>query len=637
MVALSGIAGIFHLDGRPTDPVVLSRMTRAIAHRGPDGVRQWFDGAVGLGHLHLQTSLESRREMQPLASQNGNFCVALDGRIDNRTELRKALVSKGFDGDEPGDAGLVLRAYACWGEECPGRLMGDFSFAIWDSRQKQLFCARDHLGMRPFYYYHSASLFAFGSEIRAVLAVDAVPRRLNESRVVDYLVDELERDDKESTFYQGVRRLPAGHSLTVGPTHFKIRDYWDLKAPPELKLASWQEYGEAFRAVFVEAVRCRLSSTHRVGSTLSGGLDSSSVVCTTRELLSAELGEPLHTISLVDADESKCGETPYIKEVLRGGGLVPHIIRSDELWDLENAMADSDEPFEISHYFPNWFAFAAAKQAGVRVLLTGISGDHIIPPPTYMSTLLRSLNWKTLAGVVSYFHRITEEPRWRILARYGVAPIMPHLLYEGLRRVARGRGTRAADENCLLNPAFAARLGVSERLECCRLQKRNAAVLAKEGGTLHSECFRSGDFPFFFEQTDRMAASNGVEARHPFSDPRIIEFFLSLPVRMKCHVPLPKMVIREGMRGILPELVRLRTRYAHPGQAFLSALLNKYSSIPSGVLAPAAEYASIQALVREAELTPGQGWSLWRVLNLAVWMKATGLYQAENTENLEES
>ncbi len=208
------------------------------------------------------------------------------------------------------DAELVLRAYECWGEDCPNRLLGDFAFAIWDARNQRLFCARDYVGVKPFYYHRSASFFAFGSEIRAVLALDAVPRRLNESRLADFLVEELDREDEESTFYQDVQRLPAGHSLTVSPGRFAVRDYWNLKAPPVLKLGSLREYGEAFREIFVDAVRCRLRSTHPVGSTLSGGIDSSSVVCTIRELLAAELKEPLHTISLVDADESKMRRDP---------------------------------------------------------------------------------------------------------------------------------------------------------------------------------------------------------------------------------------------------------------------------------------------------------------------------------------
>ena len=157
---------------------------------------------------------------------------------------------------EPTNVGEKSAPTGCW---------GDFAFAIWDARKQQLFCARDYVGVKPFYYYRSGSLFAFGSEIRAVLAPDTVPRRLNESRLADFLIEELDREDEESTFYQDVQRLPAGHSLTVGPGRFALRDYWDLKAPPVLKLGSLREYGEAFREIFVEAVRCRLRSSHPWG------------------------------------------------------------------------------------------------------------------------------------------------------------------------------------------------------------------------------------------------------------------------------------------------------------------------------------------------------------------------------------
>jgi asparagine synthase (glutamine-hydrolysing) len=289
---MSGIAGFYNLDGRPAESSFLERMTETIVHRGPDGTGRWINGPVGFGNLMLQTTPELANEKQPLTNENATLCLTMDGRIDNRLELRGTLESKGFPCRDTTDAELVLRAYECWAEDCPRQFLGDFAFAIWDTRKQQLFCARDHVGVRPLYYHCSGSLFAFGSEIRAILALPTIPRRLNESRVVDFLVEELDREDEESTFYQDVLRLPAGHSLTVGPGRFALRDYWDLNAPPILKLKSLMEYGEAFREVFVEAVRCRLRSTHPVGSTLSGGLDSSSVVCTTRELLASELREP---------------------------------------------------------------------------------------------------------------------------------------------------------------------------------------------------------------------------------------------------------------------------------------------------------------------------------------------------------
>jgi len=627
---MSGITGIYNLDGRPADPVFLRRMTEAVAHRGPDGIRHWIDGPIGLSHLMLQTTPESVHEEQPLTNRDATLCLTMDGRIDNRLELRHTLESSGFPPRDDTDAELVLRAYECWAEDCPGRLLGDFAFGIWDARKKQLFCARDYVGVRPFYFYRSASLFAFGSEIRAILALEMIPRRLNESKVVDFLVGELAREDEESTFYQDVLRLPAGHCLIVGPGQFALRDYWDLKAPSTLRLASLQEYGEAFRTVFVEAVRCRLRSIHPVGSTLSGGLDSSSVVGTTRELLASELKEPLHTISLVDADESKCGETPYIREVLRGGWVTPHIVRSDQVSAMTEQMMGSDEPLEMACYFPNWFGFAATNKAGVRVLLDGISGDHITPHFAYLATLVRSLKWNTVAEELSFSSKVYGEPRLTNLIHFGIAPIMPGL-FVALRWLVRGRRTPIFPENSLINRDFALQMGVLERLD---LSRRNLWNAARDIGTLHSWCFTSAVLPVFFEQSGRLAATMGVEPRHPFSDRRIIEFFLSLPLEMKTYSPLPKRVIRAGMKGVLPEVVRCRTSFAHPGQAFLSSLLSRHSELLQPApfrqaLSSVQRYVNLDAVdVARSGLATGSPEarnSVWQLLTLALWLGSRNL------------
>ncbi len=627
---MSGIAGFYNLDGHPAESSLLERMTETIVHRGPDGRRHWTDGPVGFGHLNLQTTSESVNEKQPITNKDATLCLTMDGRIDNRLKLRNTLDSKGFPCRDATDAELVLRAYECWAEDCPRRFLGDFAFAIWDTRKKQLFCARDHVGVRPFYYHRSASLFAFGSEIRAVLALEAVRRRLNESRVVDFLVEELDREDEESTFYRDVSRLPAGHSLTIGRDRFTLRDYWDFEAPPVLKLGSLREYGEAFREVFVNAVRCRLRSTHPVGSTLSGGLDSSSVVCTARELLASELQEPLHTISLLDADESKCGETPYIREVLRGGRVTPHIVRSDEVSAMTEQMRGSDEPFEIAGYFPNWFGFAAANQAGVRVLLDGISGDHITPPYSYLSTMVRSFKWRAVFRELSYSSRVYGDPRLPNLMRFGIGPIAPGL-FVALRWLARGRGTAPYPKDSLIDHDFAVRMRILDRLE---LRRRTLWRAARNIETLHFWSFTCGVLPGFFEQSSRMAATVRVEPRHPFSDRRVIEFFLSLPLEMKTYGPLPKRVIRAGMEGILPELVRCRTSYAHPGQAFQSSLLNRHAELLRPVvfketLGPVRPYVNLKvaesARNSAAIGSPEACSSVWKLLNLALWLGSRNL------------
>ena len=163
-----------------------------------------------------------------------------------------------------GDAGLALAAYLEWGEGCVEHFLGDFAFAVWDPRHRRLFCARDHMGMRQLIYHHSPGrFFAFATEPRAILVLPQVPYRINEARIADYLVEELEGIDKTSTFFEEVYRLPPAHTLTVTPEGMRQRRYWALEAGPELRLASDDEYAEAFLEVFTEAVRCRLARSAR--------------------------------------------------------------------------------------------------------------------------------------------------------------------------------------------------------------------------------------------------------------------------------------------------------------------------------------------------------------------------------------
>src|SRR3989441_8528576 len=258
------------------------------------------------------------------------MCVlTADARIDNRAELLAALGR----GVEATDAELILGAYQRWGERAPEHLLGDFAFAIWDGRREVLFCARDHFGVKPFYYHHAPGrLFAFGSEIKALLALAEVPRRLNETRVADYLVPLLE--DKEITFYEEIVRLPPAHRMTVSRDGMRIEQSWALDPTREIRLKSDAEYAAAFREIFTEAVRCRLRSAFPVGSMLSGGLDSSSIVCVARKLLAEDGGGKLHTFSAIFPDVPECDEREYIEAVLGGHGVKPHYVRGDRLSPL---------------------------------------------------------------------------------------------------------------------------------------------------------------------------------------------------------------------------------------------------------------------------------------------------------------
>jgi asparagine synthase (glutamine-hydrolysing) len=373
---MSGIAGIYYLDGRPVERTDVQRMVDSIAHRGPDGCGVWTDGSVGLGHRMLWTTPESLHEKLPLSNKTGDLTITADARIDNRDELILVLNFNGRPRETITDSELILTAYEKWGDKCPEKLLGDFSFAIWDKRKQTVFCARDHMGVKPFYYYHSDNVFVFASEIKALLSLSEVPRYLNEVKVADYLMSTLE--DKTNTFYKKIFRLPPAHLKTADNKRIPVQPYWSLDPLRELKLSSDEEYAEAFRNLFKKSVHCRLRSAFPIGSMLSGGLDSSSIVCMARHLLSQNGGGKLHTFSAVFDDVPECDERQFINTVLIQGGLEPHYIQADRispLVDLDHVFYHQDEPFYAPNLFIDWRLCGAAQKHGIRVLLDGTDGD----------------------------------------------------------------------------------------------------------------------------------------------------------------------------------------------------------------------------------------------------------------------
>ena len=240
---MSGIAGIYNRDGRDINPELLSRMTDAIAQRGLDGSGKWINGPVGLGHQMLWTTPESTLEKQPLCDDTATRCLTFDGRIDNRKELRTSLKTQGVMLRTDTDAEIVLRAYECWGSACPNRILGDFAFAVWDAPHRRLFCARDILGMRPFYYYADNHAFLFASELQQLLQIPSIPREPNEGMIGEYLVSAV--NNKNETLYKGIFRLPPAHFLIITPDRIQRVRNLPLTTSPSQTWVGWTEMKSA--------------------------------------------------------------------------------------------------------------------------------------------------------------------------------------------------------------------------------------------------------------------------------------------------------------------------------------------------------------------------------------------------------
>ena len=319
-----------------------------LEHSGPEGTGTRQDGPVGLGRTLLATTPELLIERQPFRHAESRCVIAADVRLDNREELHDALgIHRPLD--SVGDAELIIAAYLAWGEGCPNRLLGDFAFALWDGRQQQLFCARDHFGMRPFYYHHAAGKrFLIASEARAVLVSPRVPYRINKGRIADFLVPQLEWIDYTSTFFEDVYRLPPGHMAVVTRDRLVTEEYWRPAPGSELGPMSDDDYREGFLEVFTRAVECRLRApSAKIGSMLSGGMDSGSVVVVAKDLLGSAGDGLLKTLSATRRRFDDCAESRAIRTAVAIPSLSPTLVYLEDVGDnFDSLICGNAEPFD---------------------------------------------------------------------------------------------------------------------------------------------------------------------------------------------------------------------------------------------------------------------------------------------------
>ncbi len=670
---MSGIAGIYYLDGRTVNREELGRMVDILAHRGPDNSDIWSEESVGLGHRMLWTTPESLLEKLPLVDQTGDLVITADARIDNREELIAALELTDRPVEKITDSQLILFAYEKWGESCVGHLLGDFAFAIWDQRQQILFCARDHFGVKPFYYYYKAGqTFIFASEIKALVCLPEVPKRLNEVRIADYLA--LMMEDKSITSYQGILRLPPAQTLTVSYGRgIRLRSYWSLNPSYELRLNSNQEYADAFKEIFTEAVRCRVRSAFPVGSHLSGGLDSSSVTCIARELLPQKAGSGLHTFSNVFDDVPECDERPFINAILAQGGLIPHYVHADQfgpLSDWKHFFQYEDEALIGPSAFLPWGLNRATQQQGVRICLDGFDGDTTVSHgAVYFTELARKGQWVTFAteanatskhfdtsplGILShyglmYLEELARQWRWVAFARaaneinqhfkvsrqtlflhHGLKALAPQSVRQVWRSLRGGNNVNSVPS--LINPSFAHQIGLNDRIQTFDLpQSPPSTVREDQWRTL-----TSGLFALTLELVDRSAAAFSIESRHPFMDKRLIEFCLALPPEQKLDQGWSRIVMRRAMDGVLPKEVQWRGGKTDMTPNFLHGLLSLNRELldqvvlgDSGSIKAYVDlnalHSSHNRLVSGGKVKDEDIMAVWRAVTLALWLRYTGM------------
>jgi len=637
---MSGIAGMFLKDGMEVGQAEMSCMANNLKHRGPDGSRIWRQGSVGLLHCALHTTPESVLERLPAANPTGTVVITADARIDNRLDLIDRLGLTGPPSNIT-DSELILAAYEAWGHNCPAKLIGDFVFVIWDATRRQLFCGRDPMGVKTLYYFDSPQLFAFASEIKSLVCLKAVPRELNEVRVADFLVNMF--DDREITFYKGVKRLPAASTLAVSTEQLRMDRYWDLDVSREIKLRSDAENAEAFRDIFTQAVRCRVRSAFPVASTLSGGLDSSAIACLAQQLLSAK-GKRLHTVSAIfpgapSADLEAIDERQYIRAALATGNFEPHFIHADELSPMrqnERMHFHLDEANFAPNLYLHWAMYEEAEKHGVRVLLDGFDGDTAVSHGfARLPELLFSMRWGTLAEELRLVKKnlLPSSSVRRIFWNLCVKPSAPVWAFQ-LKRLMQGRIHELKGNPTLIEPSFADDIGIDSRV---RQMSASRFFRPKTTRARHFEGLSDPTYAWALEAADKSAAAFGLEARYPFFDRRLIEFCLALPAEQKLGQGWNRIVMRRATEGILPSEIQWRPKKGNLSSNFYRKLLDlEGSTLEEVVRSP--EPASfgrfvskpaMQAAYQRFQSAPmrsnQQAVQLFAAVNLALWLRQSAM------------
>jgi asparagine synthase (glutamine-hydrolysing) len=539
---MSGIVGILHLDGKPVEPRRLQKLTDFLSFRGPGARHTWLSGPVGFGLAHLSTTEDSGNDSSLL--WDGSTYVVADARIDGRCDLEARLRDHGQAvSPEASDAELILRSYRAWGEQCLQHLIGDFSFAIWDETRGRLFCARDQMGVKPFFYAHLGPLLIFSNTLDCLRRHPAVSDRLNDLSVADFLLFDLVQDPA-ATAFADIHRLPPAHFLRCEQERVSLHRYWTLPVTTLVRYQRPADYVDRFNELLDMAVADRLR-TESACIFMSGGLDSPTVAASAMRV-SARTGGACSPWAYTQVFESLIPheERHYATLVAQALKIPIEYRVDDHLRPFQFAeRPDYHSPEPVHTAWPDVLADQLRRVASIsRVVLTGFGADPLFSSriSVHFRELLRQKRLgRALADAARYLtaegrlSRLYLRTRWRIL----FAPKEAH------------RGFFPP----WLNEDFEKTLGLRERWETFAQSSAPAGVVRPEA---HEVTFA----PFWadlFNAHDPGVTGVPVEVRHPFFDLRLMSYLLSLPRLPWC---CDKQLLREAAHGVLPEAVRLRRK-----------------------------------------------------------------------------
>lgn len=613
--SVCGLAGVVDF-GCQVESGEAARMASLLAHRGPDDCDEWCEPGVALAHRRLAILDLSPDGRQPMADERGRYRILHNGEIYNYLELRQELEAHGHRFRTQTDTEVIIAAYDQWGRSCVKRFNGMWAFAIWDRERRELFCARDRFGVKPFYYRLKDGRLSFASELKAFKA-QAVPFVANGRVIRDFLEHALV-DHTNETVVEGVNELPAAHTVTFGTQGARFERYWQL----ELREPPAGDPVEGFRELFLDSVRLHLRSDVPVGTCLSGGLDSSAIACTVDHFLRTEVeaAKPVgerQQVFTAYFEEPGLDERPYAEHVVDRTRALSHPVSftaSELIENLPAIVEAQDEPFRSTSITAQWFVMREARRAGLKVMLDGQGGDEILGgydgyfPFLFADLMLRG-RFRTLLAEVGAYRRL----RGVSYAQAGGAlarPFVPASVQWGLR-------ARASGAHALLHPALRGQkpaLPMDTNTFPDHFRRRLQVVLTQR-------------LPELLRYEDRNSMAHSIEARVPFLDYRLVEFMFSLEPRYLIHQGRAKVILRKAISDLLPPRISARTDkmgFETPEAQWLRGPLGEFASEvfhsasfrERGFVNPQAAQARLRRH-RAGYLSAGS--ELWRALSLELW------------------
>lgn len=623
---MCGIAGFVNLGASGPEEFrpVLERMAGSIAHRGPDDAGYFTDRWAALGHRRLSI-VDLAGGHQPMTNEAGDLWIVYNGEIFNHASVRPELEAHGHRYQSRCDTETIVHAYEQWGPAALQRFRGMFSFALWDTGRKRLFCARDRMGIKPFYYYWDGQLFAFASEIKALLAHPAISAALDEAQLPEYLTFGYTSSDR--TLFRGIRKLMPGHHLTLEPglSEPRIERYWDVPAPGAGAVRSDQEWIAECRRRLEETVQMRLMSDVPLGVFLSGGVDSSAIAALMTRMTKPE---PVRSFSVGYA-EAEYSELSYASQVAEAIGTRHRQVRvgMEEFFnELPRLVWHEDEPItwpsSVSLYF---VAKLAAED--VKVVLTGEGSDELFAG--YERYQHFQFNHRAM-GVYSLAPELLRRPVRQWIA---ASALLPAGLRRKLGHTFLGRensieslqldnfyGAFGAGELAGLLPGAAAGAPYRSYMNYWN---------ADRPGSLLSRMLYADQKTYLVEllmKQDQMSMATSIESRVPFLDHTLVEFAASVPDSLKIRGGVGKYLMKKAVEDLLPREIVHRPKMGFPTPLrswFLGERaqpLYDLLSDKNGLLANYLDMPAVEELIRRQRQGREDATDrLWRLVNLQLW------------------